>query len=238
LSLPLIVEVPSNSNGPVFEVAAHYYDTGGVPIGIPERTRVHAQLPDGWTATAEGITNDPAEPEPAVAVSFWAVDAVFINPCDPVGPHGADPPMMRSLDGLVTAFTAWWQGAASELGAGAPAAVLPRSTDAVATTVSGWRAQYLEIRIPDTEAVAACDRYATWRNVDGVERRHKPGEVSRVWVVEVGPPRGRRGEFYLSSTPLLVIDASSSGEPSSAALAELEELVDSIGIEAPPEMTP
>lgn len=242
LRLPLVIDTPSiRTNGDaVLEVQLHYYTREGGGTGIvarvPEPTRVHASLPAGWTSTATGITNDPGDAKPALAVSLWAVDAVFIDPCDPVGLHSADPPMMRSLEGLADAFTAWWQGDASRLRAGVAPAGLPRSTDPVATTVSGWRAQYLEVRIPDNATVAECERYATWRNVDGVERRHEPGDVSRIWIVEVGSPARLLGPFLPpSSTPLLVIDAASAREPSAEALAELEQFIDSLVIEPPPD---
>lgn len=236
LSLPLVIDILL-ARDRVFNVAVHYYDLNGRGAVAPvaEQTRIKARLPDGWTSDPTGITNEPGDAEPALAVSFWAVDAVFIDPCDPVGLHSADPPLMRSLAGLADAFTAWWQGDASRLRAGTAPAGLPRSTDPVATTVSGWRAQYLEVRIPDNAAVAECDRYATWRNVGGVERRHRPGDVSRIWIVEVGPPRGGVGPAYhYPSTPILVIDAASAGEPSAEALAELEQFIDSLVIEPAP----
>jgi hypothetical protein len=236
LRLPLVIDTPSIPGETTFVVAGHYYDAPrGTTVLVREPTQVHARVRDGWTSSATGMIREPtADGEPALAVSLWAVDAVSVNPCDPLGRFSADPPMMRSLDGLADAFTAWWQGGASELDAGVDAARLPRSTDPVATSVSGWRARYLEIRIPDTAAIADCDSYVTWRNADGVERRHQPGDVSRIWIIEVGPPRGGRGpRYHYPSTPLLVIDASSRGEPSAEALAELEEIIDSLRIEAP-----
>ncbi len=236
LSLPLVFETPSSDR--VFNVVVHYYDLVGrgrqEPIVTPiiEPTRIEARLPEGWTSTATGIANDPVEPEPAVTVSFWAIDGVFTNPCDPVGEHGADPPMMRSLEGVAGALSESWQDDTG-WGGNAPAG-LPRATDPVATTVSGFRAQYLEVRIPNVAAVAECDRYATWRNTEGVERRHAPGDVSRIWIVEVGPPRGGVGPFFgYPSTPILVVDAASAGEPSAEAVAELEQFIDSLVIEPP-----
>jgi len=233
--------IPTNGEA-VLEVGLHYYTVEGGVSGIvarvPEPTRIHARLPDGWVTTGSGMTNDLEEPERALAISFWAVDAVFIEPCNTVGDHGADPPMMRTLDGLAEAFTLWWTGdAATQWWAGNPPPGLPSTTQPVSSTVSGFRARYLEVRIPDAVDVDSCHggRYATWRNADGVEREHRPGDVSRVWIVEVGPPDLGlpRNAVPQTSTPLLVIDASSGGEPSAGALAELADIIDSLRIEPP-----
>lgn len=227
----------------VFETALHYYttDEGMTPVAVPEPTRIEARLPDGWESSGSGVTRDAGDgPDPAVAISFWAVDAVFIEPCNAVGPHGADPPMMRSLDGLAEAFTLWWQGdALNEWWAWNPPPDLPSTTHPINTTVSGFHARYLEVRIPETVDVESCQggRYATWRNADDVERRHGPGEVSRIWIVEVGQPSEFGSNRFLpmpaTSIPLLVIDASSVGEPSPETLAELEDIIASLRIEGP-----
>jgi len=89
--------------------------------------------------------------------------------------------------------------------------------------------------MPDSADTDECTggRYATWRNADGVVRRHAPGDVSRIWIVEVGPPRGGGGIVPGTSTPLLVVDAASRGELSPEALTELAEIIDSLRIEAP-----
>jgi len=59
--------------------------------------------------------------------------------------------------------------------------------------------------------------------------------VSRIWIVEVGPPDLGlpRNAVPETSTPLLVIDASTGGEPSPEALAELADIIDSLRIGPP-----
>ena len=99
------------------------------------------------------------------------------------------------------------------------------------TTASDLPARYVEVRIPDDFDTDEClgGRYVTWRTVAGVERHHQPGEVSRIWVVEVGFPSSLG---YLSgSYALLVIDATSHGEPPPEGLAELADPIDSLRIE-------
>jgi hypothetical protein len=215
-----------------FEVALYYYTSDGrVKARVPEPTPIHAQLPDGWVSTETGITNEPEEPETPMAVSFWTVGAVFIDPCNQQ--TRADPPMMQTLDLLAGAFTGWWSPEMREH------VWQPIPTQPVNTTVSGFRARYLELRIPATVDMDRCpDGYVTWRNADNapdnVQRRHAPGDVSRLWIVEVGPDRGTPpNSTPRTSTPLLVIDATSTGEASPEALQELEELIDSIRIDAP-----
>ena len=242
LRLPLVIDTPSiqSQDEVVFEVPLHYYTTQGGFTGgvarVAEPTGIHARLPAGWVSTGSGVTNGPEEPASPIAVSFWTVDAVFIEPCNAQGLHGADPPMMRTLEGLVEAFTLWWSAETRDNWWANPPPDLPSTTRPIETTVSGFRARHLELHIPATVDVNSCTggRYATWRNADNVERRHGPGEVSRIWIVEVGldqrtPPR----TVPLTSTPLLVIDATSVGDASSEALRELEELIDSIRIAAP-----
>jgi hypothetical protein len=226
-----------------FDVALHYYadetDEGGfsgVLTRVPELTRIHARLPDGWVATESGMTMASGEAQHSLAISFWAVDAVFIEPCH--SDERADPPMMQTLDMLAGAFTGWWQGDAPDWGDPAsPPRDLPSTTEPVPTTVSGFRAQYLEVRVPDDVDTDECigGRYTTWRNADGVERHHQPGDVSRIWIVEVGPPPPPCCPS--TSTPLLVIDATSQGEPLQEGLTGLAEIIDSLRIEAPPEET-
>jgi hypothetical protein len=224
----------------VFDVALHYYGVPGNVIRVPEPTRIRARLPDGWVANEIGMTMASGEAEDSLAISFWAVDAVFTEPC--TNESRADPPMTRTLDSLADAFTDWW--ASSEMWAGRPPSDLPRTIEPVRTTVSGFRAQYLEVRVPDDVDTDACfgGRYATWRNADGVERHHRPGDVSRLWIVEVGPPprldpapSGFVGGPSEATTPLLVIDATSQGEPSPEDLAGLVDIIDSMRIEAPAE---
>ena len=242
LRLPLVIDTPSvrSEDEPVFEVALHYYDRespSGPVVRVPEPTRIHARLPAGWVSTGAGVTNEPEEPEPPIAVSFWTVDGVFIEPCKAQGLDGADPPMMESLDGLVDAFTLWWSPDTRDERWANPPLDLPSTTRPADMTVSGFRARYLELRIPRTFDVESCSggRYATWRNADNVERRHAPGDVSRLWIVEAGQADLVPG--LGASTPLLVIDATSLGEASPEALRELEDLIDSIRID-PPLATP
>ena len=240
LRLPVVVDTPSTQNPDVgFEVQLHYYTSEGGMSGVlkrvPAPTRIHARLPAGWVSTGSGITSAAGQPG-SIDVSFWTVDAVFIEPCNAQGLDGADPPMMRTLEGLTEALTLWWSADTREMWAGNPPPDLPRPTRPDEETVSGFRARHLELQIPDTVDLEQCHggRYVTWRNADNVERRHSPGEVSRLWIVEVGrdqdmPP----GHVPATSTPLLVIDATSSGRTAPGALRELEELIESIRIEAP-----
>ena len=216
----------------VFDVALHSYeDMSGGLVRASEPTRIHAQLPDGWVADESGMSMNSDEAGGSVAVTFWAVDAVFTEPCN--GDGRADPPMMRSLDGLAEAFTGWWHGDGPYPGREGyiPPIGQPSTSQPADTTVSGLRARYSELRVPDDFDADECvgGRYATWRNADGVERHHRPGDVSRIWIVAVAP---------FPSTPLLVIDATSQGEPSPEGLTELAVIIDSLRIEARPEEAP
>jgi Sigma-70 region 2/WD40-like Beta Propeller Repeat len=200
LPTPVISDSPSISpeSEAAFDVGLHYYadetDEGGfsgvlTPVDGP--TRIHARVPDGWVASEAGMTMASDEAGQPVTISFWAVGAVFIDPCHSVG--RADPPMMQTLDGLAGAFTGWWHGDAPEWGDPAnPPRDLPSTTEPVPTTVSGFRAQYLEVRVPDDVDTDDCigGRYTTWRNADGVERHHPSRSVNR--LARPTPTRQRR----------------------------------------------
>jgi hypothetical protein len=151
-----------------------------------------------------------------LAISFWAIDAVFTDPCE--SQARADPPTVRSLDGLASGLTGWWRQDSSE--PVEPRRDLPIVTEPVETTVSGLPARSLELRIPDELDTTTCfrGRYATWRTAEGVRRLHRPGDVSRIWVIQVRPGS------------MLVIDATSPGEPSPDGLAGLSEIIESLRI--------
>lgn len=234
------------------EVQLHYYrregEVGGIPTRVPEATRIHARLPDGWVSTDSSLTNAPDDPDRALTITFWAVALVFHSPCDTGAPdapldyfsmryaseihaYSVDPPLMRSLDWLADAFTTWSPG-------DPPRDVAPdgpTTTEPASTTVSGFRAEYLELRVPDDVDPRECvgGRYVTWMDADGVERQYRPGDVSRIWIVEAGPEWRHGLPVPDPSTPLLVIDATSRGEPSAEATAELAQIIDSLRIEAP-----
>ena len=157
-------------------------------VWVPEPTRIHAQLPDGWRSTESGITNVPGARR---AHRCLVLDgrSVFIDPCNQQ--TRADPPMMQTLDLLAGAFTGWWSPEARE------DAWQPIASPAVGTTVSGFRARYLEIRIPAAVDMDRCrDGYVTWRNADNapdnVQRRHTPGAY---------PPLDRGGRSRSQSRP-------------------------------------
>jgi hypothetical protein len=59
--------------------------------------------------------------------------------------------------------------------------------------------------------------------------------VSRIWIVEVGPAYCSTCIPVKPTTPLLVIDATSHGEPSPEGMTELADIIDSLRIEAPVE---
>lgn len=239
--------LPFTDTPAVFEVQLHYYplEERGEPAPVPEVTRIGARLPDAWVSTDSGMTNDPNEPGDALTISFWGVAAVFFDPCNTgfhqnpaeayVAAEPVDPPLMRTLDGLARAFTDWWPGdPPRDTGSIVPHG--PTTTEPSSTNVGGFRAQYLELRVPEDVDPRQClgGRYVTWMNADGIERRHQPGDVSRIWIVEVGPEwRHRSPAAVDESTPLLVIDATSRGEPPAHAVAELAQIIDSLRIEAP-----
>jgi hypothetical protein len=184
------------------------------PASTPEYT---VMVPAGWFdvgghfvlmyATAGG---------PVLGLSVWDVGQVFRDPCHWQG-QGFDPG--PSVGALVAALVAQ------------PMRNATRPTD---VTLAGYKGQYLELSVP------ADLRSSTWTNFDdcdvdadgahdfqgwlgnGMGNRYEqvPGQVDRLWVLDV---KGQR----------LVVDATYSPNTTPADRGQLQELVESLRFDAP-----
>jgi hypothetical protein len=161
---------------------------------------------DGW-----GLGKGRKLPFP-LAVSFWDVAQVYPTPCDWAGKPMIDPG--RGVDGLATAL------------AKQP---LRNATAPIDVELAGFRGKYLEWSVPTDidfdkarEARALfphCDEatFQSWTANGWAGDRYQqlPGQVDRIWILDVDGER-------------LVVDAWYLAAATPEDRAELEHVVDSI----------
>lgn len=158
----------------------------------------------GWTAFGAtedlaAICTDGCEQPDRVGLGFWVVSNLYADACDPSGI--ADPPIGASVDDLVAGLSGMPRHSATE----------PRPA-----TIGGHPATYLELTADADLGDCALPGFRAW--IAGQEiRESPPGEVDRLWLLEVDGVR-------------LMIDlAIPPGAPASD-VAELEAVVESLRI--------
>jgi hypothetical protein len=181
----------------------------------PFLARVTFRVPAGW----EGIMGGPylvdlgkaAQPG---AVSFQIFDTVYADPCDfTKGP--LDPLPGPSVDDLATAL------------AGLPSLDVTAPTD---ITIDGYRGKQLTLTAPTdmTGCTLSPDRnLLTWELPLGARIGMTPGEVDRVWILDVDGQR------------LVIVAPEKPGALNDPSKAEVQAVLDSIRIApAPPTASP
>lgn len=182
---------------------------GTGPARLP---RIEITVPEGWfNFDGWGISKGRKLPFP-LAVSFWDVAQVYPTPC-----HWAGKPMIDpgpDVDGLAKALM------------NQP---LRNATDPRDIVVAGFRGKYLELSVPTDinfdearEGLALfphCDEatFQSWtaNGWSGDRYQQRPGQVDRIWILDVDGER-------------LVVDAFYLAEATPEDRAELERVVDSI----------
>ena len=177
----------------------------------PFLAQVTFTVPAGW----EGIMGGPylvdlGKAAESAAVSFQIFDTVYADPCDfSNGP--LDPLPGPSVDDLATAL------------AGLPGLDVTAPTD---ITIDGYRGKQLTLTAPSDMTgctLSGEGNLLTWELPLGARIGMTPGEVDRVWILDVDGQR-------------LVIDAPDKpGALDDASKAEVQAVLDSIRI-APAEL--
>jgi hypothetical protein len=184
--------------------------------------RVTFEVPAGWSGNGSGILKGGGNPPGGLAMAPWTINRVYIEPCRTTGAESrgdlADPPLMRTLDGIGIALSDWWGGAGDS----------PLATKPTNATLAGMPGRYVEVRAPKHLDFATCDggEYTLWVDESGGRRSVQgPGELDRAWMVDV------IGSDSQTPGGLVVIDAASLPGTSAKDLAELQSIVDSMKIE-------
>jgi len=172
-----------------------------------------ATMPDGWHALDGWALRRPRSDEdiPPVSVSFWGVDQIYRHPCQWKGTEFQPGPTVEDLAQALVDVP------------------LRNATQPVDVSLDGYRGMYLEWSVPsDIEMDAegdfpACDKTAdghrdfkSWiGNAGGGRYQQSPGQVDRLWILDVDGAR-------------LVIDAFSMPAATSDEIGELVHVVESI----------
>jgi hypothetical protein len=186
------------------------------PFGMTA-VRLTLDLPMGWARIGEGMLVKGGGRGPTgVSLSAWKAEGVEVFPCRWSSRAFADRDM-TTLDGVAGALASWWGQDPARL----PywnSPIAPLATRPVTTAFLGLPAWRLEVLIPSTLDLAACDggQVVLWESGDGNARVGlDTGELHRLWVVGLG------------GGPI-VVDASSFPATPQADLDELQAALDSL----------
>jgi hypothetical protein len=183
--------------------------------------RLTIRLLDGWskighTRYARSVGRAPA----LASIGAWRIQHVHVFPCRWAAAVLADDQLMWTAAGQAQALSAWW-GQDPGMPPDSNAPIAPVSTTPRPTTLVGYAAWYVEILIPSDFDLSECDggQLILWDTANGpVRTALGPGELIRVWVVDVdGEPIVIEGSTFLGTSP--------------ADAAELQAVIDSIVIE-------
>ena len=183
------------------------------PLGAPI-PRYAVTVPDGWSGHAGECGFVVPDGEGFTAgLSAWIVGQVPTDPCQNASTLVTP---KDGVDGLVQAILAQ-EGR--------------NATDPVDVSLAGVKGRYLEWTVPadvqftdgDEYHAVGCDdqNYLSWNGRTGGTRYHQvPGQVDRLWVLDVG------------GQPV-VIDASYAPDAPAAVREQLAEIVDTLRFEVP-----
>jgi hypothetical protein len=181
--------------------------------GCSDYVGITLTVPDGWASVDGLIVKDLGLPS-EVAISVWTPGAVYLDPC-----QWQDSPVGEALEHV--------PGETHVLAAGTLQAQAGRDASAPReVTLGGQLALRLELTVPADLDLATCDQgeYRSWQEWgvhDGANSHHEPGQADVIYLVDVD----RR---------VLIVDASHGPAASSADLAELQAILDSIFIDRGP----
>lgn len=171
--------------------------------GVPDAM---ITVPDGWSSIDGWGVNLGGEDEAEWAgITFWSVDEVYAHPCQ------WDVPLLDpapTVDGLASALAA---------------VPLREATTPVDVTLDGYRGKRLDWSVPADMDFSTCDAdsegtgFFSWTGSGAASLRYQqgPGQVDRLWILDVGGTR-------------LVIDAMSMPGTGDATIAEMVGIVESI----------
>ncbi len=197
----------------------------GVPVAFEAPYRITFDVPAGWSSLGWGITKRDGGPPEGMWMAPWDIGTVYVDPCHREAGGTADGPLMRSDEGVAEALSDWW-GVEPQFDR-APTAPIASHPEPV--SFAGYDGQYVEFSVPEDVAFVTCEggQYISYRDVAGEPRYHQgPGQREQLWIVDVDGDAGAGG--------VIAIGAGSFPATSPDDLAELQAIVDSVRIEAPP----
>lgn len=131
--------------------------------------KVLITVPDGWTINGGFVLSSRIHTPRWLAVSIWNVVDVYTNGCHWSGPMIHPGPT------------------ANELAAVLAARPLRNATAPVAVSLGGYQGKYLEWSVPVAANFSDCDggMFKSWNDVEGDRYQQVPGQVDRLWILDV-----------------------------------------------------
>jgi hypothetical protein len=204
--------VPLKKGGFFQNVHLYEWGTDGVPRVLQRGLAAAFEGQPGWFGSDPGIVSDLGT-APQARLGWWSVAKVYLDPChwqtSAIGT--ADPPLMRTQDGLADALSGWWPtetdpkvSSGYEPAAGAPVVVQPPKL-----IVSWGLVQRIDLEIPSDIDLASCDggEYRVWEAIDGRVRTAGPGERIQLEIADFEPGLLVIDTASLSTAPRSTLDA-------------------------------
>ena len=195
---------------------------GNYLITQPFPVDITFAVPDGWyswvsNASAAGMMVDNGSGGSGWGVTFWIVDNVYADPCDP--DSLLQPSLGPSVDDLVAALNSLPGYAAS---------------DPVNISVSGFSGVQIELTAP--EYGEECPTHVTWSATSSEPRSMQPGETNQVRILDVDGVRLVINSVEYAHTTEIEQAAGVPYEADAHAAdqVELRQIMDSIRIESRP----
>ena len=205
---PTLVTVPAQAG------TTRLVPAGSSPVSLA------ITLPDGWARASAAMYVGPASTASVgLSISAWTVRHVNLFPCRWTTPAFSDELFDRTAEGQAQALAAWW-GQDPDAPFSSNATIAPIATKPRPTSIRDYPAWYVEVLVPSVFDLSQCDggQLVLWQAADGdVRYAQGPGEVDRLWVVDV------------HGTPI-VIDAGLPVMAPPADEAVLQRVIDSIAI--------
>jgi hypothetical protein len=189
---------------------------GPTPVGVT------VNLPTGWEAAGPSMYLKRASAGPVgLSIGAYSIEHVNTFPCRWASPTYTDTAYPPTAAGLALALSAFWGQDPDQVPFFSNSTIAPISSRPRPTAIGGHPAWYVEVLIPSVLDFSQCDadQLVLWESADGSVRYGLgPGEIDRLWVVDMdGAP--------------VVIDAAMPLLASPSDRAELQAIVDSVGIE-------
>lgn len=180
-------------------------------VGNMPPARVSLTVPDAWDAFENWAVLKGGKDSGRMGIGFYRVHDVYGDPChwNGLAPVSVGP----TVSDLVAAMATFADR---------------RPQTPVNVRISGYPGVMVEWSVPDDADFSSCDsgQYRSWTKSNwaetdfGIRFHQAPGQVDRNYIIDVAGVRLVIDAYYLAGT-------------SAADIAELEQMVESIQIEAP-----
>jgi hypothetical protein len=163
-------------------------------VTLPPFPTIRLSTPTTWNPVADwafnrnpcaaaGCTSD----DTAMAVLFWGVTRIYGASCEWTGTEFDPGPTVEDLAQALRAVPG------------------RNATEPSPVTVGGIEGLYVEWSVPDDADFESCDEgvFESWEgDVGGTDRYQQlPGQVDRMWILDVDGERLVVNAFYLPGTP-------------------------------------